>query len=718
MRLSFVAVIGGVMLPAQLILAQTPPAGSAATPTPPPAFNEPKQIDGKTLDEWIRQIDHNDPGTREEAIRTVVMFGPSARRAIPALVRQVNNQNDHSPLTSAIVVLGYLMPVEKDPVYARMVVDALTIALNHPQAIVKFQAATALNYCGAWSRPALPKLAQMVEDRSSWETRQAVCTALGQAGRNEQYIPDLMALIALVRAIDDPSKEVRAAALQSIITLGPPITPNDMAQLRRELEKRLRVDSDKACVIWVRVALMRIDEKLINDQNLTIIAKLLKDPDDDIAMQACRALFFIGRESKLKIDNLLAVLKHKNPRMRQQVVETLERIGPAAERTLPQIESLFNDSDEEVKKAAKKAYTTIKGKPPETKPGSPADPPQPPSSPTMRSASEAEVIAGKSLDEWIALINHSDPSIRAKAISSVVLFGQAARTAIPALTKEINRFNDYSPLSSAIIVVGQLVPLEKDADIVKRVVDSLIQSLNHHQAIIRYQSAVALGGCGTRAKPAIPILSRMIDERASWETRQAACIALGRAGRDEQGAPDILALQALIRAIDDPSKIVRSTALQSLIALGKPKADSERDQVKTLLERRLRTDTDKSCVIWVRVALIRLDEKTATSENLDVIAKLLKDSDDDIALQACRALYMLGKNSKLKMEELIEALRHANPRMRQLAAETLGIIGADASSAVAALETLRSDADEDVKKSAKQAVMNIKGVPRVVTPKP
>lgn len=716
MRLLFIAAIGGVMLPAQVIQAQTPPAGSA--PAPQPAFNEPKQIAGKTLDEWIRQIDHNDPGTREEAIRTVVMFGPSARRAIPALVRQVSNQNDHSPLTSSIVVLGYLMPVEKDPVFARMVVDALTIALNHPQAIVKFQAATALTYCGNWSRPALPKLAQMVEDRSSWETRQAVCTALGQAGKNEQHIPDLMALIALVKAIDDPSKEVRAAALQSIITLGPPITPNDMAALKRELEKRLKVDNDKACVIWVRVALMRIDEKLINDQNLTIIAKLLKDPDDDIAMQACRALFFIGRESKMKMDQLVAVLKHKNPRMRQQVVETLERIGPAAERTVPQIEAMFSDSDEAVRTAAKKAYTTIKGKPPEMKPTDPADSPKPPSNPSMRSASESEIIGGKTLDEWIALINSPDPSIRAKAISSVVLFGPAARIAIPALTKEINRFNDYSPLSSAIIVVGQVIPLEKDAVIVKRVVDSLLQALSHPQAIIRYQAAVALGNCGTRAKPAIPVLAQMIDERASWETRHAACIALGRAGRDDQNYPDILALRALVRALDDPSKDVRSTALQSLISLGKPKEAADLEQVKSMLERRLRTDTDKAVLTWVRVALILLDRKMATSENLTAIAKLLKDPNDEISLQACRALLMIGSDSKLKMDELIEALRHANPRMRQLAIEALERIGRDALPAVAAIEALQSDPDEVVKLTAKRAALNIKGVPRVVTPKP
>jgi hypothetical protein len=34
------------------------------------------------------------------------------------------------------------------------------------------------------------------------------------------------------------------------------------------------------------------------------------------------------------------------------------------------------------------------------------------------------------------------------------------------------------------------------------------------------------------------------------------------------------------------------------------------------------------------------------------------------------------------------------------------------------LESLQSDADDQVKKAAKRAVLSIKGVPRVVTPKP
>jgi HEAT repeat protein len=359
MRIAITAIVGALFFVTASAQAQPSGNSTASMSTTPP-----NEIGGKTLDEWIRQIDNPDPSVREHAIRCVMLFGPSARRAIPSLVRQVRNDNDYSPLSNAIIILSQLMAVEKDQEYAKMTVNALIQALNHPQAIVRYQAATALGYCGHWARPAVPKLAGMINDRSSWETRRAVCFALGNTARNEQGIPDILALRALIDAIDDPSKEVRAAALQSIINLGPPTGQADISVMKNLLEKRLKADKDNACKIWVRVAIMRVDEKLINDANLSVISKLMKDSDVDVALQAARALYFIGRESKLRMDDLIDALKHSEARMRVQVVETLERIGPAAERAIPALETLQkSDPDEGVRNAAKKAILTIKNVP-------------------------------------------------------------------------------------------------------------------------------------------------------------------------------------------------------------------------------------------------------------------------------------------------------------------------------------------------------------------
>src|SRR5437667_4807756 len=253
MRVIIAAAVAAGLFGAEPAAAQPPnpvmPGNAATTQT--------NQVLGKTIEEWIRQVDNPDPSVRAHAIQIIMHFpATTARRAIPALVKQVNRSNDFSPMANAIIALGHLMQVEADPVFCKSTVDALTQALGYQQAIIRYQAATALASCGKWAHPAFPKLAQMVNDPSSWETRQAVCIALGVAGRDERGIPELLALRALIDAIDDNSKEVRASALQSLINLGPPLTPNDLATMKNLLEKRLKADKDKACIIWLRVTIM------------------------------------------------------------------------------------------------------------------------------------------------------------------------------------------------------------------------------------------------------------------------------------------------------------------------------------------------------------------------------------------------------------------------------------------------------------------------------
>ena len=157
------------------------------------------------------------------------------------------------------------------------------------------------------SRTAIPALARVVSDRDSWEIRFAAANALGVAGKDEQNVPDVRALRALIDATDDVSKEVRLEALQSLINLGPPTSPQDVAQIKTLLERKIKADKDKSVAIWARVALMRMDAAAVNDANLTAIAKLIKGSDLATSIQAARALGAIGLESKGKVPDLMDV---------------------------------------------------------------------------------------------------------------------------------------------------------------------------------------------------------------------------------------------------------------------------------------------------------------------------------------------------------------------------------------------------------------------------
>ena len=248
-----------------------------AQPVKPSVSTNP-EFNGKSLDQWIREIEDPDPSVREHAIKMICLMGPAAKRAAPALIRQIRDDlNDLSPMTNAIIAIGLINP--DDPKQQADAISALIPRLASNQGIVRFQAATSLASFGPAARNGIERLCSKINDPQSWEIRRAVCFALGRCGYDEMNYPDIRALEALNKGIDDASKEVRIEALQGLINLGPPQKPEHRQILKNHFERRVKVDKDKYAGIWVRVALMRIDEKAINDANIKYIAAFLKKTD-------------------------------------------------------------------------------------------------------------------------------------------------------------------------------------------------------------------------------------------------------------------------------------------------------------------------------------------------------------------------------------------------------------------------------------------------------
>ena len=252
------------------------------------------EVGGRSLEEWIKDIDHPDPSVRERACRVVLLFGVAARKAIPALSDQAGrNLNDLSPQASAIIALAELVPLTPPPPpggspdgYTTKAVNALISASRSSQAVIRFRAATALGWIGPPARPAVQELVQMIDDRMSWEIRKAVCFALGSVGRDDQGYPMVAALEALAPGVGDrESKGVRFEALQSVLRLGPPLPPANapqlnasamVPQLMNTLRQRLTNERDKVVLLWVRVAILALDGSRINDKELSVIAKEIK----------------------------------------------------------------------------------------------------------------------------------------------------------------------------------------------------------------------------------------------------------------------------------------------------------------------------------------------------------------------------------------------------------------------------------------------------------
>jgi HEAT repeat protein len=381
-------------------LGAPPPANPAPAPTAPPKDTGvpntpgyPAEIGGKGLEEWIKAIDSPDPSVREEAIKVVVQFGPPARRAIPALVRQVRQLNDLSPQASAIIALSELVPLAPPTApgsppdgYTKDSVDALIQALDSTQAIIRYRAATALTWLGPSARAAVPKLIARVDDRSSWEIRKSVCAALGVAGRDDQGWPLANALEALGKgASDRDSRNVRLEALQSIINLGPLYGGVSPPQLANVLRQRLTAEKDKAVLIWVRTAFMRLDPTALTDANVAIISKQLPPKSGvglEVRVQAAKALGYMGPAAKPALSDMIDALQQSDERvLTVQLCWSLARMGQFAERAIPALNQVQvahkDDKDDWLRSSAKAAVETIEKAIQQAKAAPPAAPMKP-----------------------------------------------------------------------------------------------------------------------------------------------------------------------------------------------------------------------------------------------------------------------------------------------------------------------------------------------------
>lgn len=328
-----------------------------------PQANANPEIAGKSLDQWIKEIEDRDPSVREHAIKMVALLGPQARRAIPALIRQAQiDQNDLSPRTNAVIAIGLIVP--DDPKHVKDAVAALMPLLSSPQGIIRLQAATTMGNLGTGARTATSRLTHLIKDPASWEIRKAAAYALGRTAYDDHNMPDMRALAGLADAVDDVSKEVRVEALQGLINLGPPPSAPEQQQLKALLEKRIKVDKDKYVGIWVRVALMRMDAASVTDTNISYIAKQLKATDPPgIAADAARALGAMGPVSGKKVGDLMEALKSSDASLVAWSAWALGRIGSDAKAALPALMALKESAEPSVKNAAAEAIKDINNPP-------------------------------------------------------------------------------------------------------------------------------------------------------------------------------------------------------------------------------------------------------------------------------------------------------------------------------------------------------------------
>jgi HEAT repeat protein len=204
-----------------------------------------------------------------------------------------------------------------------------------------------------------------------------------------------------------------------------------------------------------------------------------------------------------------------------------------------------------------------------------------------------------------------------------------------------------------------------------------------NQPRIRADICIILQAIGS--DKAVDALIRALNDPEA-QVRWAACHALGAIGSDKVVDP-------LIRALDDPEVEVRRGACYALGAIG---GDRAADALLQALDR----EEDSG----VRAEIYKALGKTGYAKSIDkLVERGLREPEDGVYSEACKALGKLlplsehdQRRQELAVTALIEASQNGHPRFRLEAAEVLVEIGNP--HAAEALENILREVQRTIRK--------------------
>jgi HEAT repeat protein len=328
------------------------------------------EVGGRSFEQWMKEITHKDPSKRENAIRSVMAFGPErAAEAMPALLAELRRHTPGAPIDTSVrvnivIALGAIFPNVKSPDVKQRsdAIVLLTRLLRDSQDIVQLRAAQSLGMIGPEARSAIPELLPLLRDLSTWELRQAAATALGQISFDPRTGPPPEVLNALYERIkSDQAFQVRLASMQALALAGPSADITHRAGMIKVIEPIARKDSEPALQVWAQLAMMNLTGKVV-DNNLDQIAKLLHKGDLLTRNHAAQAIGMVGVRAKETIPALLSGLSDPDPGVQGWVIWALSRMEGHAAKAIPALEKIAADakSPDAIKKAAKMSIEQIK----------------------------------------------------------------------------------------------------------------------------------------------------------------------------------------------------------------------------------------------------------------------------------------------------------------------------------------------------------------------
>jgi hypothetical protein len=331
---------------------------SATEPKKPAEINWFVRIQGKSLEQWVALLTSLDASTRDEALRTIPLFGPKCREAVGHhlidMIRKETDSNVRLTAISSVPLIYFHEPYVEEGLGVLINILRSTAESSH----TRLEATAALGKCGPAAKRAIPVIVDFGLGHGSWQNRKVAVAALGLLGQqlDPDEGPDVAAIKGLIKTLrTDNAHLVRREVVNSLLLLGPPKDKPTWTLLRKALSDATK-DSDKHVVLWSHVALIRTEEYRIKekDPNLLAVSKVIVDNEAIVNSQdALLKKLGDGEDPKTKFEKQGAAQnKEEALEMKLEAIKALAFIGNEAAPCFDQLKGIVLNPNEEPMVAA------------------------------------------------------------------------------------------------------------------------------------------------------------------------------------------------------------------------------------------------------------------------------------------------------------------------------------------------------------------------------
>lgn len=290
------------------------------------------------LDYIIRGIEDDDAQVWFQSIDLVAKLGPKAEKAIPTLIKQLKSGGGRYRNQIAYRTAFALGSI------GEAAIPSLTQLLDESSPTRRRTAALALGWIKPKATDAVPKLLELLDDQDQ-EVRYAVVETFGRIGE-----PAIAPIVSVLKTSSIPVK--LKSGLQALGRIGP-----SASKAQNAVSKFLASDSDSEVKLE---AIKTLGSFRLKGEVLISYLDSEMNSKDPLVWEACLQSLLLCEDKKSLSNWLKLNLTSKNKLVKQRVLSLVERIGPDASGTIPQLVTFaYNTEDSTTSDTAKNALKLI-----------------------------------------------------------------------------------------------------------------------------------------------------------------------------------------------------------------------------------------------------------------------------------------------------------------------------------------------------------------------